>query len=527
MRRTIILAAALAIILLGLWGTVVIYFDQARLRSIMSDRLSSELGRRVEIAGAVDVSFFPRPALTLGDVLVASTDGDDDPIDLTAREISMTLRLLPLLRGELAPGRMSLDGAVIDLSRAETGGRAGASLAGAARLLSGRSLQLRDVTVRLPGQERPQEIVVDAIDLDRFSLDETVALRFRGDLGRPAVLSDASLSASLFVPSGAGAPVRLRDAELSGRLTPFSQTLDFTGDLSLGMDPTPRLTLSGGRVQIGDSRMDLSFDYRSGESAALDLLASVDRLPRAFRGLLLGMAAGAETLAPELSAWSQRVDVRAQLQLDRLRLPVLDLADVRIDLRSRTAGLGVDLLAAFPGGLVEASGVLTDEASQHMALDLSLAEAARLFRTADGRVLLGGSGKGRGRILWPGVEGSPFSIEGELQLWDGFWAVAADNEAEPAQRAFAEFSAQLRYTPGYLAIPQFTVAGAELSGEGWAGAELPDGALAGEFLPVGGGGPALSIGGRLDAARLSAPAASESDSVTGETGAEEPEPIEP
>jgi hypothetical protein len=499
MRRTIILAAALSIIVLGLWGTIVIYFDQARLRSIFSERLSDELGRRVEIAGAVDFSFFPRPSLTLQDVLVASIDGPGNTT-LSAQRIGMTLRVLPLLRGELAPGRMDLQGAVIDLTESASNRSGGASLLAAAALLEGRSLQLRDVTVRLPGSGDVDEIVIDAIDVDRFRLDETVSLRFRGDIGRPALLSGARMSADLYVPSDENGPVRLRDVELDGRLVRIGQPLALAGDLSIRRGPEPRVTLSGGRFELGESVFDVSLDYRGGESAALDLLASGEGLPPPLPVILGGYLASAAS-GRSLSGWSEGTDIRAQFQLDRLRLPILALSDLRLDLRSARQGLDVELAAGFPGGLVEMSGVLTGDQPEALEFELSLAEASAVFREAGVAPVLGGTGEARARVAWPSVEGEALSVEGTLALWDGFWRVAI-GEGEPAPQTFTSLSAEFRYTPGYLAIPRFSISGSDLVGEGWAAAELPGGALAGEFLPAGSESPSLAVEGRLGETRL-------------------------
>lgn len=499
MRRTIILAAALSIIVLGLWGTILIYFDQSRLRSIFSERLSDELGRRVEIAGAVDFNFFPTPSLTLEDVFVSSAAGPGNAA-LSAERISMTLRVLPLLRGELAPGRMDLQGAIIDLTKRQADG-GGASLLAAATLLEGRSLRLRDVTVRLPGSGDVDEIFIDAIDVDQFRLDETVSLQFRGDIGQPALLSDARMSAKLHVPSEENGLVRLRDVALSGRLARVNQPLALSGDLSYRRGSVARITLSGGRLELGGSAFDISLDYRGGESPALDLLASGDGLPPPLPAVL-GRYAASAAAGRRLAAWSARTDIRAQLQLDRLRLPVLALSDLRLDLRSDRNGLGVELVAGFPGGLVDVSGVLSGEPPEQLDLDISLAEASAVFREAGVDPVFGGTGEASARVSWPSVEGEALSVEGTLSLWDGFWRVAMGEGEEVESREFTALSAQIRYTPGYLAIPQFQIKGGSLNGEGWAGAELPAGTLAGEFLPSSAEAPTLTVQGSLGEARL-------------------------
>ncbi|MDZ7789592.1 MAG: AsmA family protein [Xanthomonadales bacterium] len=104
MRRTIILAAALSIILLGLWGTAVIYFDEDRLKAIVSDRLSEQIGRRVEIVGRLRFSLFPSARIEAGGVIVQGPPGVPGAATLRADRVELALRLAPLLRGELSPG---------------------------------------------------------------------------------------------------------------------------------------------------------------------------------------------------------------------------------------------------------------------------------------------------------------------------------------------------------------------------------------------------------------------------------------
>ncbi|HSH26322.1 MAG TPA: AsmA family protein, partial [Wenzhouxiangella sp.] len=154
MRRTIILAAALAIMLLGFWGTMVIYFDEARLKGLVSGQLSEQFGRRVEIVGALRFSFFPRLHVEAADVIIAGPGDDDERAMLRAQRVRMSLQLLPLLRGEFAPGQMQLSDAVVNLARWRDDARAADSLSAirsAAQYLSGRSLQLRNISLLLPG----------------------------------------------------------------------------------------------------------------------------------------------------------------------------------------------------------------------------------------------------------------------------------------------------------------------------------------------------------------------------------------
>lgn len=507
MRRTIILAAAVAIIGLGLWGTAVIYFDESRLKGILSDRLSEQVGRRVEIAGELRFTLFPSPVVEAGDVLIAGSGDGQGPAMMRARNVSMSLRFLPLLRGELAPVQMQLSGAVINLGGDGSEGAYSDPLAAvrsSARLLSGRSLRLEDVTLVFPedARGRPNSITLDFIEFERFSLDRAVSFRFEGNLGDPPVVDRLRVEGTLHVPADAGRPVRLRDMQMQGHLIPLEEHLSVSGDLTATPDEPFRLALAGGQLQVGPEQFDLSFTYHGGEKPAADLLVSgrvLDwKTARDFS--LRRMQVDPEAF---LAALSSRVDLRSQLQFDVLQIGGLEFADARIDLRSRNSGLGLNLLTTFPGGLVEASGVLTGQASESLAMDISLAEFGRLLEWLGWPAVIDGSGESRLSLIWPVEDDAGYRIEGRFDLWDGYWQVGdADSEAQTVQREFDQFTGDFRMTPGFLELPGFELRGEDLSGSGWAAVELPEGTLGGEVLTAEGEFSFLALSGTLDEPRL-------------------------
>lgn len=507
MRRTIILAAALGIIVLGLWGTAVIYFDESRLKGIVSDRLSEQVGRRVEIVGALSFSLFPRPRLDAENVVIAGPEGAESRAMMRAKRVSMSLRLLPLFRGELAPAQTELSGAVINLASAGSDGRSDplAAIRSSARLLSGRSLRLQDLTLVTAGRTGGglDTLSIEFIEFDRFSLDRTVAFRFRGNLGEPRVLDDVHVDAMLHVPASSDKPVRLRDMQLRGRLTALDLPVSLSGDLTAtGSDPF-RLALAGGRLRVGDIAYDLSFGYHGGDAPAADLLVAGPELDwgsfSAFpqRSMNVG-------LGPALAALSERVDLRSQLQFERLRVGTLGFIDARIDLRTQPAGLGIGLAAVFPGGLVEASGVIAGNGTESLSADVSLAEFGRLLDWLGLPAVIQGSGEATLTLRWPAGNSSGFQAEGQFELWDGHWLVGR-NGSEPGVTEFDHFSGEVRMSGGYLEIPGFELSGGDLAGTGWAAVELPGGNLGGEILPREEGGSYLALSGTLADARLAPP----------------------
>lgn len=515
MRRTIILAAALAIIVLGLWGTAVIYFDEARLKGIVSDRLSQQVGRRVEIVGALRFSIFPRPEVDARNVIIASAAGEESGPLMRAQRVSMGLRLAPLLQGRLAPGEMQLSGAVIQLG-GDDSSAAGATnplkmIRSSARALSGRTLRLRDLTlVRPPVQGgEPRRVFVEFIELDRFSLDRPVAFRFRGDLGEAPIMEDMSVDGVLTVPSSPESPVRLRDIDLQGRMVALDKLVTLSGDLTLTPDTPFRLSLAGGRIRLGQNLFDVSFSYQGGDAPAADLLLSGRELDwLAFDAFTVG-GMGLDPAAM-LAALSAKVDMRSQFQFDRLRLGSSVFSDARIDLRSQPAGLGVNLAAVFPGGVAEASGVLTGEMPESLAVDVSLAEFEKLLEWLELPVVVEGSGQATLSLSWSPSESAAYELDGRFELWDGRWRVVDTRDGTEVQ-TFDRFSGEFRMTPGYLEIPSFELRGEDLSGSGWAAVEMPDGALAGEIRPRAQQRAYLALSGTLAGPTMTAvtPAAAE------------------
>ncbi len=517
MRRTIILAAALAIMLLGFWGTMVIYFDEARLKGLVSGQLSEQFGRRVEIVGALRFSFFPRLHVEAADVIIAGPGDDDERAMLRAQRVRMSLQLLPLLRGEFAPGQMQLSDAVVNLARWRDDARAADSLSAirsAAQYLSGRSLQLRNISLLLPGDSGrlAGRVLIDQVELERFSLDRAVRFHFRGDLGDPALLESTSISGLLYVPAAPNRPVRLSNMQINGRLAGIDRPVSLAGDLTVSPDEPFRVALAGGRLLVGESQYDLTFNFHGGTLPAADLLLSGPQLdwsafaafPRQSIGVDPGWA---------LAEIAARVDLRSQLQFRRLKLGDLVFSNARIDVRSHDAGLAVNLATVFPGGLIEATGVLTHQSPRSLAVDVSLSQADQLFQWFELPPVVNGSGEAKLFLSWPLEGNSGFQLEGRFDLWDGNWRVARAN-SDLAATEFDHFGGELRVTPGYLELVHFEVNGSDLSGHGWAAADLSAQVLGGEVYYGNVAGRRLALSGLLGQPQLApVPPASQDEPV--------------
>lgn len=525
MRRTIILAAALSIILLGIWGTAVIFFDEDRLRAFVSDRLGEQLGRRVEIVGKLTFTLFPNAQIEAGGVIIHAPGDGPGPATLRADRVKMSLRLAPLLRGELSPGTMQLTGAIVRLASREDDGELSDPLAvirSSAKMLTGRSVLLQDVILTRPSARGGvgNSVSIGFVELERFRLDEPVAFRFRGDLGEPVLLESVEIEGYLMVPSSPDSAVRLRDMRLVGRLPGQETEISLSGDVTTRSDDPLRLTLSGGRLGIGSRDFDLSLDYQAGEPPAVDLLLSGAELNAALALSTVSERLKLDT-AGLLSYAAQVMDLRSQMQFDRLRFGAFVLANARVDLRSRGDGLALSLSAAFPGGMVDANGVLGSADPGSVAIDVSLAEFSQLLDALELPVMAGGSGEAKLVLRWPAESGSGFLLTGEADLWHGFWQIATDG-GEAERREFDRFSTDMRWTPGFLELPAFAIQGTDLAGAGWAAVELDGGRLGGEFLAAGPPASRFDVSGTASRPEL-APSVSAGDEVEPDEQDERPE----
>lgn len=530
MRRTIILAAALGIILLGLWGTFVLLLDEARLKGLVAEHLSQQTGRRVEIVGALRMSFFPRPRIEAERIVVGAPEPMDGPDLLSVESMSFSVRLLPLIRGDLVPGQVRLRGATVSL-HTDSEGRSTADglarVATHANLLSSRAFRLEDVTIVISdaSMRRIDTIDINLIDVDRFALDRTAAFRFRGAIGDPALVDDFRVEGLLHVPSRSGAPVQLREMRMHGRLPAFDFDATLSGQLAISRGAPLRLGLAEGVLDAAGHSWSVTGDYRGGERPRLQLGVSGQRLdwPRLTAAM---PASGRPDLSVLLSVVAG-IDLRGQFQFAQVDTGSLPLADARLDLRTEAAGPRLGFAAAFPGGLVEAGGVLTGEAVESIPVDLSLADTVRLLEALSLPPAVDASGEANLILHWPVAGKAEATLEGPFQLWNGRWRVH-DADAGEMALGFDEMAGSFRLHGGHLDLPALSLAGEDLDAFGWAAIELASGAIGGQ-LDLADGSRRLNLSGslaetRVEAVEIEAAETIDDDESTEQTAPEQDEP---
>lgn len=270
LRRLMLAAVAVVMILLIVAaGAAYWFFSRDGFRQALEAQATAWLGHPVRI-GSARAQFLPRPAIQLGDVRVG------DPVQLTLADIDVSADLRPLVDGRIENAAVLVSGSQVDmplpfaLPRGQSGG---ANTDSAVRIVSIRSIALRDVTLRSRGRNitisADSSLEGSSLTLSRFEAESGgTRLNVEGDIALlPRV--DATLTATAnrldldellaltdaFTPPGTGTPQssRTRIAAV------ISAELATAGPLQV-QRLASELTLDGDAIEL--SR--LSFDVFGG-----------------------------------------------------------------------------------------------------------------------------------------------------------------------------------------------------------------------------------------------------------------------
>lgn len=372
MRALLIFLAAIVVIILGLWATLVLYFDEEKLKQIATEQVRAQTGRELVINGPLKLDFFPGVSLVASDVELSGPENYSGPGLFKADEFRMSLSLLPLLSGNIETGDIGLQQAEVnvhtDLSGASsldglTGGsepeteqRKGSVSTGQI-LLSGVRLNLSDAAT-----DSRQVFVVERLKVDSFSYDRPVPFEFEGSLGEPPVVSDIDLQGEVVVPSGAG-PIQIARLELDANLSGIEMGLSGSGEIQPG--PPLKASFADGRIRLGDSEFATAFSYTDGprpmieatlEGEMLDVDALLASLPAAPTQ---SPDAGTGDEVPEDSPLLllRDMDLDADLTLEEMKISGLTLNSIRTRVLAQNGVVTIDPLSgALAGGRLDAVG---------------------------------------------------------------------------------------------------------------------------------------------------------------------------
>ena len=373
MRALLIFLAAIVVIILGLWATLVLYFDEARLKQIATEQVRAQTGRELVINGPLKLDFFPGVSIVASDVELSGPENYSGPDLFKADEFRMSLSLMPLLSGNVETGDIGLQQAEVnihtDLSGASsldglTGGDAPADpearqpgVSTGQILLSGIRLNVTDAAT-----DSRQVFVVERLQVDSFSYDKPVPFEFQGSLGDPAVISDINLGGEVVVPSGAG-PIQIARLEVDASLSGTEMGLSGSGSIQTG--PPMAASFNDGRIRLGESEFAAAFSYTDGARPKIEATLAGEMLD--VDALLASMPAapaqtqqsGSTSEVPEDSPLLllRDMDLDAELTLEEMKISGLALKSIRTRVLAENGVVVIDPLSgALAGGRLDAVG---------------------------------------------------------------------------------------------------------------------------------------------------------------------------
>lgn len=514
MRIAIIFLAAVVLIVLGAWASLVIYFDEARLKEIAVEQVRAQTGRELHLDGPLELRVFPRLSIQAEQVRLSGPADYRGPELFEADRFNLSLRLLPLIRGRVEAGPVTLERAELRLHTDRAGRSSLDDLAGAPRegpaetpAFTSDAVRLRDVAVVITDEAAgtSERFVVDFLELDHFAFDTPLPFRFRGNLGEPPMFERLEVSGRVSLPSGEG-PVEITDLDLEGELS--GMEIGLTGAMALDAGPPLRAELSDGRMLLDDDAFDLSFSYVDDgrprvtaglEGAELD----VDALLARFEDPGAGADQPADDAQPLLMF--RDTDLDAQLALGRMVVSGLELTDVAGQARARNGVMVIDpLRGALAGGRLDATARIDlnddpvrvelrpefelgslGEALAPWGLDRFLAGAGQLDLELSGhglepeQLLRSLSGTGQYELRDGRIHGLDLdSMLTGLQARDVTAAVRAGLGGETA---FKQLQGALRLRDGMLNLPELELVTERLGIGGNVSVGLADFALDGQL----------------------------------------------
>ena len=370
MRPLLIFIAATVVIILGLWATLLLYFDEARLKQIAVEQVRAQTGRELQIDGPLTLDIFPRISLVANDVKLSGPEDFQGPNLFEADELRISLSVLPLLRGEIETGDIGLDNARLAIHTDRAGrnsldGLAGPSDSAAATDQSTNrqksvstgniALSRARLTVSDDAADARQVFVVERMEVKSFGFDRPVEFEFAGGIGEPPIVDEIDVKGTLTVPSGDG-PIVVQE---------FGMTAVASG-LPVGLsgratvDPGPPLNarFEDGLLNLNGKQFETSFSYLDGEQPRIDAVLTGQMLNV---DALMAVLPRGEEAADDIDAEEsplllfKQFDVDARLELERAIVSGLELDTVRARLKSVKGVVTIDPLSgSLPGGRVDA-----------------------------------------------------------------------------------------------------------------------------------------------------------------------------
>ncbi len=282
MRNSLIVLAALAIMALGVYGSAVILLDQERIKAMIADQIEQQTGRRVEIHGDVRLRLFPGLRISAERVVMTGPEGFEGPDLFQADEFTVQVRLLPLVRGQVDPTLIQVNGVRVNLHEDDQGR---SSLDGLKRLIGserpdrngmGASVALENIVISTgrAGRELRESFELERMEVEGFALGQPLQFRFRGSLGEPALFDFLEVD-GLLVTTEADR-LRLSNMRMAGMVDQGRYDLEILGNVNLALDDHLNFSLDGGKLKFNEHQFDLNLRYAGTERPSFSARLGAD-----------------------------------------------------------------------------------------------------------------------------------------------------------------------------------------------------------------------------------------------------------
>ncbi|MDF1819701.1 MAG: AsmA family protein [Immundisolibacteraceae bacterium] len=342
MNRTVkVLSTVIAVvILLPVIAAIIAsqVIDTDDIKQIAADQVASQTGRELTIDGDVDLSFFPWLSLDLGHTELSNAPGFSPPAMVEVDRISVSLKILPLLFGNIELDTLTLAGLHADLQINADGESNFADLVGSSNASSGE-------TQESPTKNDNKGNTLAAFTLGGVEITDA-QIRWRDLTSQTDVtVGDFNLRSGAILPGepvkiSIGAAVKIAEPALVTRIDSES-TLEISDDfeqIALNQfDLT--VTATGDTLPGGELSVNLSAELAA--DLKTDLL-TVDQLQLKIANLSLNgdISVAQLSQAPEFKGSFKIASFDGQKLMDALNLPPIETADDAA-LEKLTAGFQV------------------------------------------------------------------------------------------------------------------------------------------------------------------------------------------
>ena len=284
-----VLGLILAIVILAVVAVigVSVFFDPNDYKAQITDAVAEKTGRAMTINGDIDWKFFPWLALEVNDIEVKNLAEFGDGNLANVKQLAASVKLLPLLGGNVEMGDTTLDGVALNLitnragrsnldpllveeATTEVSGQDSASTQSAALSLG--KISVTDLTINRRDQRvgTTQSIAVKEFTLASFSPGESAdfSLELAVDDSAQQFTSTMQASGALLVDQ-AMENIAIKGLDFSGDVTsPLlaePTALSLNSDVNVTMADSTRVTLPAARWSLGDTVGNLNLDARLGQ----------------------------------------------------------------------------------------------------------------------------------------------------------------------------------------------------------------------------------------------------------------------